>query len=83
MLRYFLALFILAVAAVILVAGFRGETTRRPPIEVFPDMDRQPKLRPQADAAFIGWQDGLSSRKPVDGTVAVLWHEGSADPRAH
>jgi len=68
--RYFLALFILATTAVILIAGFRGDKSRRSPIEIFPDMDRQPKLRPQADAAFVGWQDGLSSRLPVDGTIA-------------
>lgn len=68
--RYFLALFILATTAVILIAGFRGDKSRRPSIEVFPDMDRQPKLRPQTDAAFLGWSDALSSRLPVDGTVA-------------
>lgn len=74
--RYFLFLFILAVATVIWVAGGRyspehpERASRKPPIEVFPDMDRQPKLRPQTDAAFVGWADGLSSRKPVEGTVA-------------
>jgi mono/diheme cytochrome c family protein len=56
------------------VAGFRfdhgGNTSRKPPIEVFPDMDRQPKLRPQADTAFVGWEDGMSSRVSVQGTIA-------------
>ncbi|HAV61304.1 MAG TPA: cytochrome c class I, partial [Verrucomicrobiales bacterium] len=60
--------------AILYVAGFRhdhgGAISRKPPIELIPDMDRQPKLRPQADAAFLGWSDGRSSRKPVDGTVA-------------
>ncbi|MBM3822103.1 MAG: cytochrome c [Verrucomicrobia bacterium] len=66
--RYFLAGLILLAAAVVGVAGFRGGLSRRPPIEVFPDMDRQPKLRPQTDASFFG--DGLSSRLHVSGTVA-------------
>lgn len=66
--RYFLAGFILLVVALVGVAGFRGGTSRRPPIEVFPDMDRQPKLRPQTDASFF--EDGLSSRLFVPGTVA-------------
>lgn len=66
--RYFLTGFVLLVAAVLGVAGFRGGLSRKPPIEVFPDMDRQPKLRPQTDAAFF--KDGLSSRLPVVGTVS-------------
>ena len=68
--RYFLALFILASVGIVMVAGFQGDKSRKPPIEVFPDMDRQPKLRPQTDTEFMGWRDGLSSRKPVEGTVA-------------
>jgi len=72
--RYFVFLFILVIAGVTYVAGFRfdhgGNPSRKPPIELFPDMDRQAKLRPQTDAAFVGWDDGLSSRKPVAGTVA-------------
>ena len=66
--RHFLAGFILIVAAIVGIAGFRGNMTRRTPIEVFPDMDRQPKLRPQTEASFFA--DGLSSRLPVTGTVA-------------
>lgn len=72
--RYFVALFILSVAGITYVAGFRfdhgGNQSRKPPIELFPDMDRQPKLRPQTDSSLVAWTDGLSSRKPVTGTVA-------------
>jgi mono/diheme cytochrome c family protein len=50
------------------VAGKRGDMSRRPPIELFPDMDRQPKLRPQAANSFF--QDGLSSQQPIAGTIA-------------
>lgn len=69
-LAYFFTLWALGVVAVLGVAGLRGSTSRRPPIEVWPDMDRQPKLRPQTTAKFAGFADGLSSRLPVAGTVA-------------
>lgn len=66
--RYFLLGFVLLCIAVVSIAGFRGDKTRRPPVELFPDMDRQPKLRPQEHNNFFG--DQLSSRLPVEGTVA-------------
>lgn len=68
--RYFLAFFIVACALVVLVAGRRGDLSRRPPIEIWNDMDRQLKLRPQAGSAFENWADHRSSRKPVEGTVS-------------
>ena len=66
--RYFLLVFGVTVIAVMVVAGKRGDMSRRPPIELFPDMDRQPKLRPQAANSFF--KDGLSSQQPVAGTIA-------------
>jgi mono/diheme cytochrome c family protein len=66
--RYFLIAFVVLCALVVGVAGFRGRISRKPPIEVFPDMDRQLKLRPQAEFNF--YPDGRSSRLPVEGTVA-------------
>ncbi|HEY2980918.1 MAG TPA: cytochrome c [Anaerolineales bacterium] len=66
--RYFLLVFGLVVIAVMVVAGKRGDMSRRPPIELFPDMDRQPKLRPQEANSFF--KDGLSSQQPVAGTIA-------------
>ncbi|MBI5388578.1 MAG: cytochrome c [Verrucomicrobia bacterium] len=66
--RTFLAALALAVALVVGVLGFRGDLKRQPPLEIFPDMKRQMKLRPQATAAFFG--DGRSSREFVPGTVA-------------
>lgn len=66
--RYFLMLLGLLILAVMVIAGKRGDLSRKPPIYIFPDMDRQAKLRPQKD---FGWfQDGRSSRLPVMGTIA-------------
>ncbi|MDB6017086.1 MAG: cytochrome [Pedosphaera sp.] len=66
--RYFLLIFVLCAVVVVAVAGKRGSISRRPPIEVFPDMDRQPKLRPQTPNNFFA--DGKSSRLPIAGTIA-------------
>ena len=66
--RYFLLAFVLAVGLVIGIAGKRGKISRKPPLEVFSDMDRQPKIRPQTPSEFFA--DGRASRLPVDGTVA-------------
>jgi hypothetical protein len=66
--RYFLLIFFLAGIAVVSIAGFRGSISRKPPIEVFPDMDRQDKLRPQAHNSFFANQQ--SSQLPVPGTIA-------------
>jgi hypothetical protein len=66
--RYFLLLFLIATALVVGIAGKRGTFSRKPPIEVFSDMDRQPKIRPQTPSEFFA--DGKASRLPVEGTVA-------------
>ena len=55
-------------AATVGIAGLRGSLSRRPPIEIFPDMNRQFKLRPMEPDAFFG--NGVSSQLPPPGTVA-------------
>ncbi len=67
--RYFLGLFAVTCVLVIVIAGPRGVASRKPPIEIWNDMDRQLKLRPQAVAGFPGWQDARTSRPWVEGTV--------------
>jgi len=66
--RYFLLAFVLVIALVAGVFGKRGRISRKPPIEIFSDMDRQPKIRPQTPSEFFA--DGKASRLPVEGTVA-------------
>ena len=66
--RYFLLFFGLIVLTVMAVLGKRGDLSRQPPLYIFPDMDWQPKQRPQTSSDFF--KDGLGSRLPVDGTVA-------------
>jgi mono/diheme cytochrome c family protein len=66
--RYVLAAFALLLLAVVSLAGFRGSLSRRPPIELFSDMVRQPKIRPQAGSEFFTNTQG--SRLVVAGTIA-------------
>lgn len=66
--RYFLLIFGIAVLAVLLIAGKRGDITRNRPIQIFPDMKRQLKLRPQTANSFFA--SGLSSQLPQPGTIA-------------
>jgi mono/diheme cytochrome c family protein len=54
--------------AVVGIAGFRGEVLRKPPLEIFADMNRQPKLRPQRPFDFM--PNGVSSQLPPPGTIA-------------
>lgn len=69
MLKYFFALFALLVVLVVSIAGFRGGKSTRPPIEIFPDMDHQPKLKAQVPSGFFA--DGRAARVPVAGTVPM------------
>src|SRR5689334_14396311 len=66
--RYFYLGFLLVCIAVVSIAGLRGSFSRRPPMELFPDMVRQAKIRPQTPSDFF--PDQISSRPHVDGTIA-------------
>jgi mono/diheme cytochrome c family protein len=66
--RYFNLAVLIAVVAVVAMAGFRGHHFRQPPFEIFPDMNYQPKVKDQQPSDFFA--DGMASRPPVDGTVA-------------
>ncbi len=69
--RYFFAAlfgFLLLALTVFGIAGRRGTDFRKPPLEIFDDMVRQAKLRPQVPNSFFA--DGRSSQAFVAGTVA-------------
>jgi len=67
-LLYIVLILLTVVAVGVGIAGRRGRLSRNPPIEVFPDMDRQSKLRPEQPNGFF--PNGLSSQLPPRGTVA-------------
>ena len=69
MLRGFLVIFLLCTIAILAVFGFRGQTSTGPPLELFPDMVRQMKVRAQAPLNFFA--DGRGPRLPIAGTVPI------------
>jgi mono/diheme cytochrome c family protein len=66
--RHFLLIFGVCVVVVMLIAGKRGDLTRKPPLYIFPDMKRQLKLRPMTPNGFLA--NGVSSQLTPPGTVA-------------
>lgn len=66
--RYIYLILFFVVVATVGALGFRGSISTRPPLEVFPDMDRQSKFQPQAASSFFA--DGMTDRPIPAGTVA-------------
>jgi cytochrome c5 len=69
MLRGFLLLSLMLTIAIVAVFGFRGQKSTGAPLEVFPDMVRQMKVRAQAPLKFFA--DGRGPRMPIAGTVPM------------
>src|SRR3954447_25886753 len=69
MLRGFFLIFLLTAIAIVAVFGFRGQHSTGSPIELFPDMVRQPKVRAQAPLGFFA--DTRGARAPIDGTIPI------------
>ena len=66
--RIFLAIYVFAIIAAVSILGFRGANSTKPPLEVFPDMDRQARYKPQGENEFFA--DGRNDRPIPSGTVA-------------
>ena len=78
MVRYFVLLLALISVLVVAVMGLRDYSflphkTKRPPIEIFPDMVRQPKVKAQAPSDFFA--DGRGGRAHVAGTIPLGYEE--------
>jgi mono/diheme cytochrome c family protein len=65
--RYLLLIWLTVVAVVFGIAGLRGHLSRKPPIEIIPDMNRQFKLRPEAADGFFA--NDHTSQLPPPGTI--------------
>ena len=65
--RIFLAIFGSLALAIVAIAGFRGDFTKNTPIEIFPDMDRQPKYKSQTPSPFL--PEGRVDRVPPYGSI--------------
>jgi mono/diheme cytochrome c family protein len=80
MLRGFLLIFVLGGIALVAIFGFRGQHSSGSPLEVFPDMVRQMKVRAQAPSGFFA--DGRGSRLPINGTVPIGYEMPKAETMA-
>ena len=67
-LLYSILVIVVIAAAAFTIVGIPGHRSRQPPLEVFPDLVRQAKLRPEKPFDFF--TNGLSSQLPPAGTVA-------------
>ena len=67
--RWFFLILLLFSVMVAAAIGRRGEKFTAPPLEIFPDMDRQYKLKYQKPSGMFA--DGQGARKPVEGTVPI------------
>jgi len=76
--RQFFIIYFFLVAMILTVFGFRGCKSAKPPIEVFPDMDRQAKFHEQGATGFFG--DRRMDREPVPGTVPHVTGEQEVYP---
>ncbi len=65
--RYAYLTLLFVVVSAVSVLGFRGSLTQRTPLEIFPDMDHQPKYKPQAESAFFA--DRRTDRPTPAGVV--------------
>lgn len=65
--KYFFLTLIALSVLVVGVFGLRGDKFSQAPIEVFPDMDDQDKLKAQKPDSFF--KNGMGPRHPVLGTV--------------
>ena len=66
--RLFLTIYVLVIVATVSILGFRGSLTEKEPVEVFNDMDRQAKYKPQAENSF--YTNGQNDRLPPKLTVS-------------
>ncbi|MEO0508743.1 MAG: cytochrome c [Verrucomicrobiota bacterium] len=66
--RIFLIIYVFLIAAVVSIFGFRGQLSEKTPIEIFPDMDRQARYKPQGENGFFS--DGRNDRPVPINTVA-------------
>ena len=65
--KYFILSLVAVAVLVVGIFGLRGQKCSKPPIEMFPDMDRMDFVQGQVPSNFFS--DGQGARLPVAGTV--------------
>ena len=68
--RYFFLIYFIIGILIFSFFGKRGDKFSAPPIQIFPDMDSQDKLKEQEGSPLF--RDGIGGRLPLFGTVPKL-----------
>lgn len=68
--RQFFLIYFFLLALAVTVLGFRGCKSTKPPLEIFPDMDRQARFHEQGQTNFFA--DTRMDREPIPGTVPFV-----------
>ena len=66
--RIFLIVYVLLIISVVSILGFRGASSEKTPLEIFPDMDNQARFRAQGENTFFS--DARDDRPIPAHTVA-------------
>lgn len=75
--RYFYLAFAVVCVLVVVIAGPQGRHSPALPLEFFPDMVRQHKVKPQSPNGFFA--DGIGPRRPVEGAVPIGFEHPQAE----
>jgi len=78
-----LALLTLALGALAPLSGCRGDRADARPRQFLPDMDKQPKWKPQSETEFFALQDGSRRTQRVPDPNAVAFGRRSFDPSTY
>ncbi|MFO7724915.1 MAG: cytochrome c [Oceanipulchritudo sp.] len=71
--RQFFLIYAFLLLLAVTILGFRGCTSEKPPLEIFPDMDRQMRFHEQGRTSFF--PDNRMDRQPVTGTLPHVTDE--------
>ena len=71
--RYFFLAYAIIAVLFVGIMGFRGQKFHKPPVQIFPDMDNQDKLKAQAPSTFFADRQG--GRLPVTETQPLGFNE--------
>lgn len=74
--RQFFIIYFFLLALTLTVLGFRGCKSTKPPIEIFPDMDRQMRFHEQGKTQYF--DDDRMDRAPIPGTIPHVTAEQEA-----
>lgn len=68
MIRIITAVYVFLIVVVVSILGFRGDKSRKEPLYLFPDMDRQTKYFAQGENSFF--ENGMDDRLPPMNSVS-------------